>query len=429
MLTDSERELLAAAVDGSLPPDREEAFRALLALNPAAVTLFTRLKSDSRRLRDLPRHPAPVGLAFAVARKVEALPKATPVATRNLPTELSTRAGWVAYAVAASVLFAAAGISFWISVREDADATRRIVHKQQSPRPLDPDTGDVKVHTDPIVPDPKLLSAPQHAARPYTGESELAVNPRPAVTTPERAPFPRPTAGEVVGSRPESAPKPFESVQARVPVLAPVAELDRDEVRALILHELGQDPAFRLDLFARDVPRAASLLRAAGQAAGVRITVEASAQERIRKKVPTILAVYTEALSAEDITRLLTRLASRTRAAEKDGPVFTTAHLVPAQAADQRDLRELLGVDPGLWKAPPAGDSPKSITAGTAGELAAALDKDKDKDLQPAIMLTYMPVPFRVNPAASNEVKSFLDSRSERKPDAVPLLVVIRPAP
>src|SRR5205823_705561 len=97
--------------------------------------------------------------------------------------------------------------------------------------------------------------------------------------------------GDVVGSRPFIDPKPFESIQARLPILVPVADLDAKEVRARVLDELGRDPAFRLDLFVKDVPRASEAFQAAARAAGVSVAVEGSAQDRLKKKQPVALAV------------------------------------------------------------------------------------------------------------------------------------------
>jgi hypothetical protein len=148
----------------------------------------------------------------------------------------------------------------------------------------------------------------------------------------------------------------------------------------------------------------------------VAVAVEATAQDRLRKKLPTALVVYTDALTPDEVGKLLTALAKRDQA-DKSGPVFATAHLVPAQAAEQRDLRDLLGLDLGLGKRKPG--TPKPNSAGPVEEM--------DRAAKPAIMLTYMPAAFRVSPTASKEVRAFLDRRQERKPSAVPLFVVIRP--
>jgi hypothetical protein len=424
MLTDADRELITAAVDGGLPPDREAVLRALLANSADAAALFARLQSDSRRLKALPVRPAPANLARAVAEKVAALPRAIPVAPRSPASSTPDRAGWLPYAVAAAVLLAVSATSFWYSLRQDAGEADRVVQMQRLPHP---DAVVGRVARSPAVPEespPEPIPAPRYSAKPENIGPELAVLPPPAEVGPEPAPLPRVSGlGEAFGSRPLLDPKPFESVKARLPVLVPVADLGREEVRIRVLAELGRDPAFRLDLFVRDLPRAVTAFQAAAHAAGVAVTAEASTLDRLRKKQPIAVAVYTEALSAEDVVRLLGQLAALSKSGDHGG-AFLSAHLVPATAAEQREVRELLGVDPGPWKRPAAG-GPKSVTTGTAGEVAAALKKEKGA--KPAILLTYLPVALRASPAAK-EVRAFLDRRGERKSTAVPLLVVIRPA-
>ncbi len=403
MLTDADRELIAAAVDGELASDREAAFQALLTANPAAGILFAQLTTDSHRLRNLPRRKAPAGLADAVASRVAV--RATPATTR-FGRPASRRVRWLPYAVAASLLLAVAGISFWISLQERSDSAVQVARKRL---PRTPNPGERHAHS-PAVPREtvaELVPAPRPAL-PTTRDSGLAALPRIV----ESAPLPRPSGvGEGFGSRPLVGPTPFESIEARLPVLAAVPDLDRKEVLDRIVSELGRDPAFRLDLFAKDVPRAAAHFNAAARASGVTVVVEPSAQARLHKKLPTVLAVYTESLTAKDVAKVLSVLAKRDRA-DKSGPVFTTAHLVPVQSPEHRDLRELLGVD--------LVSKRKAGTPKPTGE--------KDEAAKTAIMLTFQPAVFRVNPVGSKEVRSFLDRRPARKPSAVPLLVVIRPA-
>jgi hypothetical protein len=417
MLTDAEYELITAAVDGELPPDREAAFHALLARNQTAATLFAHLKGDSRRLRGLPRRPAPPELASAVAARVVALPRATPHTIRPRATR---RAGWAPYVVAASLLLAVTAASFWVSLTENADDAGRFAQQQRLPRPHDPT--DRHASTSPAVPAepvPELGPSPRRVL-PEGGHdaSRLATLPRSVEVGPESAPIPRVAGvGNLSGSPLLDTVAPFDSIETRLPVLASVSDLDRNEVRDRLVAVLGRDPAFRLDLFVKDVPRAAEAIQSAARAVGVDVTIEPTARDRLRKKLPTALAIYTDALTSDEVARFLAVLAKRDRSKASD-PVFTMAHLVPVQASEQRDFRDLLGVDlvPGKRKA--IGSTPLSSPA--VGE--------KDRAAKPAIMLTYLPAALRVSPTASKEVKAFLDRRAERKPSGVPLLVVIRPA-
>lgn len=419
MLTDADYELITAGVDGELSPDREAAFRALLGREADAVALFAHLKGDSRRLRALPRHPAPPGLANTVVARVVALPRATPFAPRPTTRRAPNRVSWVPYAVTASLLLAVSAVSFWVSLHEEADDADRLVQQQRLPRHHDPAERLAHSPAVPAEPGPELGPSPRRSL-PEDGQdnSRLAVRPRAIEVGPEAAPFPRPSeVGNLSGSPPVGLAVPFESVEARLPVLASVSELDRKEVRDRVVAELGRDPAFRLDLFVKDVPRAATVFQAAARASGLAIAVEPTAQNRLRKKLPTALAVYTDALTPEEVAKLLAVLARRDRA-DKSGPAFTTAHLVPIQAAEQRDLRDLLGVDLGIGKRKVVGSKP--VSTPTVSE--------KDNVAKPAVMLTYLPAAFRVSPSTSKEVRSFLDRRTEHKPAGVPLLIVIRPA-
>ncbi len=423
MLTEADRELITAAVDGELPPDREQAARRLLAESAEATALFGRLQADSRRLRALPRVPAPPAVAVAVAARVRPVPVATPASAVPAIQPTARRAGWLAYAVAASVLLAVAAGSFWVTLREDGADAVWVAQRQSLPHTPEPATG--RFAQSPAVPPealPELLPTPRYATRPNPGDEGYAVLPSPAPAV-EAAPLPRQAgAGEVVGSSLSGDPKPFRSVEVRVPLVAVASDLDREDVRSQLLDELARDPAFRLDLFVRDVHRAADAFQAAARAAGVNVAVDSAVPVYLRKKAPVVLAVYTEALSAEDIVKLLGQVAKQARAGAKGQAAFGTAHLVPAREAEQRDLHDLLGRDPGLWKRPRAG-GPKAVSSGTVEQLTASLDRGG----KPALMLVYLPVALRVNPNASKEVRAFLDHRDERKPTAIPLLIVIRP--
>lgn len=413
MLTNAERELITAAVDAELSPEREVAFHALLARDPAAATLFARLKSDSRRLRRLPRRPAPASLADAVAARAAALPRATPLPPRAPDRRAPT---WVPYAVAASLLFAVVGASFWVSLRESADDADRVAQQQRLPRTQKSGDQFARSPALPTEPGPELGPTPRRTLPAQRDDSRLAVLPQPTDVGPESAPQPRPSGtGDLIGSGGLLNTIPaLESIEARLPVLTTVSELSRKDVRDRVASELGREPAFRLDLFVKDVPRAAAVFRSAARTTGLTVTVDATAQERLRKKLPAPLVVYTDAMTPEEIAKFLAVLAKRDQA-DKSGPVFTIAHLVPFQAAEQRDLRDLFGADLGAGK-----------RKASAARPAATAD-DKDKAAKSAIMLTYSPAALRVSPSASKEIRAFLDGRTDRSPAGVPLFVVIRP--
>ena len=78
MLTDADRELVSAAVDGELTPVTGPAFRTLVAQSADAVALYQTLTAQARRLAALPRHPAPADVWRAVVADIRAIPVAVP---------------------------------------------------------------------------------------------------------------------------------------------------------------------------------------------------------------------------------------------------------------------------------------------------------------------------------------------------------------
>jgi hypothetical protein len=143
--------------------------------------------------------------------------------------------------------------------------------------------------------------------------------------------------------------------------------------------------------------------------------------------------IYTESFTPTELTDLFVRLS---REEAKISPrVFDLLHATPVAKTDERELREILGQDPGLFKRtiplPDRGEkgidtSGKSISAGTADQLvktiAAGQGKAGDKS---AVLMTWSST-GRTPPMASAELKSFLAKRGARKPNAVPVIVVIR---
>jgi hypothetical protein len=112
--------------------------------------------------------------------------------------------------------------------------------------------------------------------------------------------------------------------------------------------------------------------------------------------------------------------------------------------ADERELKAVLGTDPGLFKRPaiigPGGlvqgidksdkGDPKPVSAGTIDSVVKTVSAPPAKaGEKPAVLLTWataQPGIPRTNPAMSKELKSFLEKRADRKPNAVPAIIIIR---
>lgn len=405
-MTDDLRELVTAAIDGELAPAEQERLNALLAASAEARTLFARLQSDSIRLKDLSQVPP----ANLVARVLSKLPMAEPVPVRRERVR-----SWLAAGIAASVALAI--------------ASAYVVHLTSQPGTNPSGTQMVRHDPDLIKALPREVGSPQPALLPPSvpsGSNNVAqVTPEPLPEPPsglDQIPPPRVKGADVFVAGPLPPIPPFERFVVRVPLLVSIAELERDDAKQRLLEELGRDPAYRIDLFAKDASRAAELFQNAAKTAGVNLFADSLALDRMKKKQATSYLVYSESLSAADIRDLLVKISEVD--AKNPERAFDALHATPALLSDQNVLKDLLGTDPGLWKRPmPAGGEPKSISSGTGDELSKTLSKNGDKS---AVFLSFTPAASRTNPALSKELKEFLARRGERKASAVPILIVIR---
>jgi hypothetical protein len=399
-------QLLTAAIDGELSSAEQWTVHRLLCESEEARTLFARLQLDSVRLRSLRKAPP----ANLVERVMASLPKAEPA---SQPVRRDRSRKWLVVGLAASVLLAIGSASLLYRPKEAAIGAG----SQQTAQNSEPAIS-------------KLLpreAAPQSMppAPPVPPERNVAeLLPAPPVP-PDRIdeiPPPRVKGADVFAFPPQKAIPPLERFIVRVPFLVSVADLERDDAKQNLLEELTREPAFRIDLFAKDTAKGVDAFQAAAKASGLTLFADAITLDRVKKKQSTSVVVYAETLSAADIRDLLAKIAADD--AKNPQRVFDSLHATPALPADQAALKDVLGSDPGLWKRPAAAADPKPISAGTGDELTKNLTaKPGDK---PAVLLSFTPAAFRTNPALSKELKEFLAKRGDRKASAVPFLLVIR---
>ena len=402
-MTEDLRALLAAAIDGELSPAEQGAVQRLLCESEEARSLFARLQSDSIRLKNLSKLPP----ANLVERVLAKLPKAEPA---SAPVRRERSRKWVVVGLAASVLLAIASGSFLYFTKPGG---------AQGPQTAQGETKFTDVLPKEALP-PALPPAPPSSNN--VAEVPPTVPPE-APGRVEEIPLPRVKGADVFVAPPLRPIPPLDRLIVRVPLLVSVSDLERDDAQQKLLDELGRDPAYRIDLFAKDAARGAELFQAAAKAANVNLFADALALDRMKKKQATAYAVFADSLAPADIRDLFARLSA------EDGKnpqrVFDSLHASPAVAADQTALKDLLGTDPGLWKRPAGATAePKPISAGTGDELTKSLTaKAGDKA---AVLLSFTPAAIRTNPAMSKELKEFLARRGERKASAVPILIVIR---
>lgn len=433
--------LMTAAIDGELTPAEAKRLKDALAVSAEARAVFAKLKADARRLRALPRLQPPAGLKKRIMARVAAVappapkpqPRQDPYAQPAATTPSRRVPAWVPFAVAASVLVCVTAGSFFFFAGQRSPGKGRGPSEIESakwlpaetaPRPSVPVPRERTVAPDrtPIDVAPEV---PPH--RPPVPPESLALAPEPRTVRPELMAFP---------------PIPdirFDLVRVRVPFLKALAELQREDARQELVEELALDPAFRIDLFARDPGRGVEAFQAAAKAASLTLHADAATLAALKKKQGNAVVIYTESLTAGELAELFGKLVVED--AKYSPRVFDVLHAVPASGRDADELKALFGgTDPGLFKRALGGDRnergdridpSKPISAGTADQIVKTVTgagKGTDKVEKHAVLLTWSPVAARTQPAASTELKQFLAKRGARPANAVPVVIVIRPA-
>lgn len=440
MLPADQLELITAAVDGELSATETCAFRRLLETSPEARALHAKLKADSDRVRALPRATPPADLQKKILARLATVtprPLATPAKPRQAEPPPARRKlpAWVPIALAASVLLCVTAGSFaFFSAQTPGPSAKK--HPWSDALPAAQESA-------PAVPSP-TASAPQQADRSSADAFVLLpVSPVPPLPLPRPvahevgvAPPPRSAQPDFIGSQILAPTPPLEFVQAQVPFLRMVAELDRDDIRQELIDELGRgDAAYRLDLFVRDTARGAEVFQNAAKAAGLTLFADATTLERLKKKQIASVVIYTESLTAAELSALFAKLSAEDM---KFSPrVCDSLHATPATGSDEKELNAILGTNVGLFKHPLANGSgrmgqgdrgDKPVSAGTIESVSKSLTTPTPKaGEQFAVLMTWETKLARTPPAASAELKQYLAKRGSRKPNAVPAVIVIRP--
>ncbi len=426
MLSERVKELISAALDGELTPDETRQVRELLWASAEARAFYNLLKTDRDRVRGLLPVPPPPDLRDRVMAR---LPAAAPLATPARSRPFTAPHRLIPVALAASLLLAVTASSFWYF----SGGGNESASNGEQPPAVPGSSADRKQRPDAwagVLPHEQAVLPPAPPVVP-TPHEPVANSAEPPVIDdsipPPRAVPPR----EAFAFPPVPPVAPFELARVRVPFLASVAELGRDDVSQSLLEDLSLHPAARVDLFTSDPARGVEIVRAAAKSQGLTLFADAAVAERIKRKQGTAYLVYLECLTPAEVRGFLTALA---KADVKNTPrVLDTLHLCPAAATDARELKAVLGIDPGLWKRArqPKGeagfDPKKPISSGTADEVAKNLAAPSGKAVpKPAVLLTFGPDAARIHPAMSAELKKYLSHRGTRKNQSLPLMIVIR---
>ena len=430
-MTADQLQLITAAVDGELSATEAGAFRQLMAISPEARTLHAQLQADSNRLRTLTRIAPPVDLqAKVLARVANVKPQylAEPATLRESYRRMPT---WMPVATAASIVFCIISCSFAYYVTQTRHNNETANNQWAAALPAQPSI-PIAV-TSPTAP---LVELPNPAT-----VVRIDVLPVPSVATPRdvlpvtiaAAPEPRSVSPDFLSAPLRAKLPPFHREVVRVPFLRTVAELERDDIRQLLTDELGHNSAVKFDLFVRDTASGAEVFQNAAKAAGLTLFADATTLAKVKKKQVHAVVIYIENLTPAEHTALFAMLAT---VDEKSSPrVCDSLHLTPIVRSDETELKAILGIDVGLFKRPngttgagQGSDKSKPVSAGTIDSVVKSVSTAPAKPVdKPAMLMTWQPGPARTIPALSVELKQFLAKRGDRKPNAVPAIIVIRP--
>ncbi len=431
MLPAEQLELITAAVDGELSATEARAFRRLIAASPEARALYAKLKADSARVRALPQATPPADLHNKILSR---LASSTPAPAKPLPQPTRRRLPtWAPAALAASVLLCVTAGSFAF-FNSQSKPNSIVKNPWANALPAAQDT--------PSVPSPTataLHGQPDPSAIVHMDVSPVPPSPHPRPVPPETiavAPEPRPRH-DFIGAGPLPPIPPLDYVRVRVPFLRPVADLDREDTRQELTDELTRDPnsPARFDLFVRDTARGVDVFQNAARAAGLTLFADAATLEKLKKKQIASVVIYTESLTAAELTALFEKVcAEDTNFSPR---VCDALHVATVVRSDELELKAILGIDVGLFKRPlgaggsaPVGDRDKPVSAGTLDSVSKSLTSPGAKPGEPfAVLMTWQSAPAtlgRTPPATSAELKQYLAKRGTRKPNAVPAVIVIR---
>jgi hypothetical protein len=249
-------------------------------------------------------------------------------------------------------------------------------------------------------------------------------------TNPGREMLPQPQSmepGRVLTAPPAAPVEPFEVVKLPLARLLSFSEVATEAAAEKFRHEVDRDVPVRLELFCSDSARAFEVLTGILRAQKQSLLIDALAQERQKRRMPTQFVFWSESLAADEIARVVQAV----QAARKAEPALFDDKfiLTPFQATDVADLSQLLGVEPSTLKlVRPRGvgaDPRKSLADHTGLQLAQSLGKGGAKGGERSTLVLPF-TPARVNPQFSMEVQAYLKNRGERRPNAVPMLLVLR---
>jgi len=410
MLTDQHRLLIAAHVDGELSPERQQAVHRLLERSAEARDLFGKLQADSRRLRNLPRPTLPAGFAERILARLPA-DDARIVVRIHTPRTDSVRLLLTRILSAAAVLFVCVGMGlFWVfsTGPEVPSPGPELVERTLPPIvPADVPVAAPATPVEPAPPPPVVEQRVDNSVPPASPpQNDKTATALPAAPPPAPAVL---TAPSIPPTRLEEVAPP------RLSLPVSLRTLVNEESFFRLRTELAKDSSHRVEIFCRDPSRVAERLGAACRDLGVRLVIDAAAQQAQKQRSRIGYLLFSESFTADEWAVFFHNLGYNDRRAEEkrtgDG-IFDQLVITPLmQATDQKELLNHIGTDVLAPGAPAAGPADSN---------------SKPKPLvRQALLIPY--IPQRNVAAGTKEIKQYLDARQERRGGHIAVMIVIKP--
>jgi hypothetical protein len=390
MLPEPLRLLISEFASGDLSPRRQEAAVRLLRHSREARQLLGELKLIRRRLRALAPPPLPSGFTERVMNALPERPLIIEPTKVRVPRASRLRFAAHFIGTAAVILTGLFGTNYWLSSQTNSAALDQAVARRdqrtgdsqppQSRPVVEPDASDARVSTD-------------------GGGSENAV----AIKPPD-SPHPKmPTGPDPLGNLPAIPPE-FVAVSSPRLLVVPAGGFDDANTGKQFQEELGKAESERVDLFCRDTSRALERIQAAFKGRGVRLTVDALAQESAKRRLRAHYVIYCDELTAVEWGQLMHSLATFDKKSGEN--IFDQVVVMPADPTDQKELSVIFGSESTQARGRGDGRRTDGKKDGKAGFVAVTA---------PGRMLTI-----------SKEFRQFLDGRHDRTSGAPAVLLTLR---
>lgn len=436
-------QLLTAYIDGELNDRQRQAVQRLLAKSAEARALLQQLQGHANVLRSLPRRKLHRDFSQQVLRTIAE--RRLRVSRRAALTHRPGLPAWAGLAVAASVLFVVGiGTYFYFAASNQLENVRALAQERENTKPRErknpaPEPA-ASVKEDPILPKEVKPRLPEQVEPPAK-----VVKEKPPVIFGPELPKERskndPLDSDFGSASPTPKMEVFEKVaNPRLSLVLQLKELEKLAQQERLRDKLKEDSAFLLALGCLESNRGFERLQAAMQAQGIKMVVDAYGQARLSRKLTTHFLFYSENMTAEELAKILQQLGGDEQKpdAKRTFDRLVVTHLTPS---DRKELSMLLGAEvahlPPINPSTPLGvDIRKPISAGTADQVIKNLEGKGTPRPEPGkpvvikpperlvLVLPYNPV--RTSPASSKEVKQFLDSRTERRPGTIQVLLILR---